>query len=322
MHMPWSTNPILSCASSLPPPPGQGCANGLPPKDTVTAYGASSSNALLPALPQNRLYLFPSMNFSCDGTITDIRMRMDFIEGVELGQRQEVAVYLLLLKDRLSSPTREVTHVQLLNRDSMRQMLRTEIWTNSAPLSLHITQGTFIGLAVPGNRSLSTYSKAINLSPTSHQVEAEVHRVDAGFSEFEGRVLEVARTADSSQFTTQMIAPPLIDVTFSNVSVSESLLCNAVQGLRILYSVSAHTHTTHTTRHTPHTTQHTHATHNMHMHTHTHTPHTHHTPHTTHHTTHTRHTQHAHAHTHTHTTHNMHMHTHTHTPHTTCACTH
>ena len=289
MHMPWSTNPILSCASSLPPPPGQGCANGLPPKDTVTAYGASSSNALLPALPQNRLYLFPSMNFSCDGTITDIRMRMDFIEGVELGQRQEVAVYLLLLKDRLSSPTREVTHVQLLNRDSMRQMLRTEIWTNSAPLSLHITQGTFIGLAVPGNRSLSTYSKGINLSPTSHQVEAEVHRVDAGFSEFEGRVLEVARTADSSQFTTQMIAPPLIDVTFSNVSVSESLcLCTqySTGATHTLQCFSTHTHHTHTTHHTTHNTQHT---------------------------THTRHTQHAHAHTHTHTTHNMHMHTLAHT---------
>ena len=237
----------LPYASLLPPPPGQGCADGLPPKDTVTAYGASSSNALLPALPQNRLYLFPSMNFSCDGTVTDIRMRMDFIEGVELGQRQEVAVYLLLLKDRLSSPTREVTHVQLLNRDSMRQMLRTEIWTNSAPLSLHVTQGTFIGLAVPGNRSLSTYSKAINLSPTSHQVEAQVHRVDAEFSDFEGRVLEVARTADSSQFTTQMIALPLIDVTFSNVSVSESLSCTQYSTGTMHTLVFQHTHThTHT----------------------------------------------------------------------------
>lgn len=231
-----------------PPPPGQGCADGLPPTDTVTAYGASSSNTLLPDLPQNRLYLFPSMNFSCDGTITDIRMRMDFIEGVQLGQRQEVAVYLLLLKDRLSPPTREVTHMQLLNRDSTRQMLRTEIWTNSAPLSLHITQGTFIGLAVPGNRSLSTYIKAINLSPTSHQVEAQVHLVDAEFSEFEGRVLEIARTADSSQFSTGRIALPLIDVTFSNVSLSESLSYTQCFNTH----THAHTHVhTHTRAHPP-----------------------------------------------------------------------
>ena len=201
--------------------PGQECADGVLSKETVAAYSASSSNALLSALPQNKLYLFPSMNFSCDGTITDIRMRMDFVEGLQFGQRQDVMVYFLLFRVELNSPRRQVTHMQLLDRDNMRQELRTEIWANSAPLSLGVTKGSFIGLAIPRNRSLNTFTKSINLSPTSEEVEAEILQIDGDFSVFGQRVLEAARTADSSQFTRQMIAPPLIDFSFSNTSVSE-----------------------------------------------------------------------------------------------------
>ena len=146
---------------------------------------------------------------------------MDFIERLQFGQRQEVMVYFLLFHGELNSPTREVTHIQLLNRDSTRQELRTEIWANSVPLSLRVTVGSFIGLAIPGNRSLNMFTKTINLSPTPERVEAHIHQLDADFSEFEGRVLEAARTAHSSQFTPRMIHLPLIDVTFSNVSTSK-----------------------------------------------------------------------------------------------------
>ena len=190
------------------------CANGFPPEELIDAYGGSDNNPRLPALTQNTLYTFPSMSFSCDGTITDIRMRMDFVDGIQPGQRQDISVYFLVFHDGLNSPTRRVTHVHL-NQTNTRQELPNEIWTNNDPLSLPVTEGSFIGFAIPGNKSSNTFFKTINLSPTSERVEVHQYKLSASFSEFEGRMLEAARTADSSQFTTQMIALPLIDVSFS-----------------------------------------------------------------------------------------------------------
>ena len=196
------------------------CARGFLASDAVNMYGAGSMSSELSSLSRSTLYVFPSMNFSCNGTITNIRMRMDFVEELQQDQNQVVLVYFLLFHDGLNSTTRRVSYI-LLNQtntrqviDSSRQVL-TEIWQNLTPLSLSVTKKTFIGLAVPENRYPTTLSKNINLSPTPEQVKAHIYRLISNFSEFEGRVLEAARTANSSQFTTQMIALPLMDVSVS-----------------------------------------------------------------------------------------------------------
>ena len=127
---------------------------------------------------------------------------------------QEVLVYFLLFHDGLNSPTRRVSHI-LLNQSNTQQESPNEIWRNSYPLSLPVTEGTFIGFAIPEIES-TVFRKNINLSPLSERLEANIHQIGLNLdNEFEGRVLEAARTADSSQFSTQMIALPLIDVTFS-----------------------------------------------------------------------------------------------------------
>ena len=148
---------------------------------------------------------------------------MDFFDGLQVlvdpVQSQEVVVYFLVFHDGLNSTTREVTHIQL-NQTTIQQYyntddnILTEIMQNNIPLALRATEGSFIGFAVPTNRSSNKFTQTINLSPTS-EVEAHIYQLAVNFSEFEGRVLEAARTADSSQFTPQMIALPLIDITFS-----------------------------------------------------------------------------------------------------------
>ena len=193
------------------------CVQGVLPAETINLYGPSSRNTELPSTSRSTLYVFPSMNFSCNGIITDIRMRMQFIAGLPTNSNitQEVVVYFLLFHDELNSPTRRVTHI-LLNTTNTQQELSNEIWTNSDPLSLPVTEGSFIGLAVPDNRSPTMFTKGINLSPiTSESVTAQFYQLAVSFSEFEGRVLEAARTADSSQFTTPIVPLPLIDVSFS-----------------------------------------------------------------------------------------------------------
>ena len=181
------------------------CVQGILPADTVTMFG--SSDQVLRFTSSSRLYVFPSMTFSCNGTITDIRMRLESLSSFIT---EEVLVYFLLFHDGLNSPTRRVSHI-LLNQSNTQQESPNEIWRNSNPLSLPVTEGTFIGFAVP---SIPVFSKNINLSPTSERVEANILLVP-NFNEFERRVLGAASTADSSRFTTQMIAPPLIAVTFS-----------------------------------------------------------------------------------------------------------
>ena len=191
------------------------CAHGFPSSDTVNMYGPSSMNEELPSTSASTLYVFPSMNFSCNGSITDIRMRMDFIEGLQSGHIQFASFYFLLFHDELTAPNRSVTQI-LLNlkqyNDSSTQNL-TEVY-QTLNLSLPVTKGDFIGFAVPPNDTLF-FRKNINLSPTSERVEAHTHQLSTKFSEFVAQLSEVVRTADSSRFTTQMIAPPLIDVTFS-----------------------------------------------------------------------------------------------------------
>ena len=193
------------------------CVQGILPAETVNLYG--SSDQAPPFTISSKLYIFPSMNFSCDGTITDIRMRMQFKPGLPPGGSitQEVVVYLLLFHDELNLPTRRVSHI-LLNQNNTQQESPNEIWRNSNPLSLPVTEGSYIGFAVPSNRYSTNLNKNINLSPTSERVEAHICQLTATSSEFEGRVLGAARSANSSQFSTQMIAPPLIDVTFSEWS--------------------------------------------------------------------------------------------------------
>ncbi len=159
------------------------------------------------------------MNFSCNGTITDIRMRMQFKPGLPAGGSitQEVAVYLLLFHDGLDSPTRRVSHI-LLNQNNTQQESPNEIWRNSDTLSLPVTEGTFIGFAVPEMKSPTVFSKNINSVPRAvQQVETYLYELATSFNELE--VLEVARAADACQFTTEMFAQPLIAVTFSKYTL-------------------------------------------------------------------------------------------------------
>ena len=195
------------------------CAHGFVPSDTINLYGPSSRNKeLFSPLTRNTLFVFPSMNFNCSGTITDIRMRMEFNSQVPTNSymQQEVVVYFLLFHGRLDSPTRRVTHI-LLNQTNTQQKFPSQIWTNSDPLSLPVTEGSFIGLAIPGNRSLTKYTRSINLLPTSETVETYYYsyQLAVPFSEFEGRVLEAARTVVSSQLIPLMYHLPLIDVSVS-----------------------------------------------------------------------------------------------------------
>ena len=191
------------------------CAHGFPSSDTVNMYGPTSRSDELPSTTASTLYVFPSLNFSCNGTVTDIRMRMDFIEGLQSSQVQFTLVYFLLFHDELITPNRSVTQILLSTKqyfDSSTQRL-TEVY-QTVNLSLPVTEGDFIGFAVPPNETVF-FRRNINLSPTSERVEAHIHHLSATFSEFMAQLSKVARTADSSRFTTQMIAPPLIDVTFS-----------------------------------------------------------------------------------------------------------
>ena len=195
------------------------CAHGFVPRDTINLYGPSSRNTGLHSTSRSTLYLFPSMNFSCDGNITDIRMRMELVVGLRHGnQSQVVIVYFLLFHDGLNSLNRSVTHL-LLNSANTEQCYddATEKFTeifHAHNLSLPVREGTFIGFAVPANDT-RIFPKNINQLPTSDRVEAHQFQAVVPFSEFEGRVLEAARTADSSQFTPQMVALPLIDVSVS-----------------------------------------------------------------------------------------------------------
>ena len=189
------------------------CAQGILPAETVNMYGPSSRSAELTIATQDILHVFPSMNFSCNGTITDIRMRMNFRAGS--GFSQEVVVYFLLFHDRLNSPTRRVSFI-LLNDTNTQQEFPSQIWNNSDPLSLPVTAGTFIGFVVPTQKSA-----AINLLQTSETVKTQVYHLSTSYNEFTGRVLEAARTADSSRFTTHTIHPPLIDIIFSKCMIFE-----------------------------------------------------------------------------------------------------
>ena len=184
-------------------------------------YGPSSTSAELSnTIHRDILYTFPSMNFSCNGTITDIRMRMQQPPGGS----QEVVVYFLLFHDELNSPTRRVSYI-LLNQTNTQQEFPNQIWNNSDPLSLPVTEGTYVGFAIPTQLSPYIWSKTINFSPTSERVEAHIlHialRANHDYSGFEGRVLEAARTARSSQFTPWIISPPLIDIIFSKCIIVE-----------------------------------------------------------------------------------------------------
>ena len=182
-------------------------------------YGPSSRSAELSLSFKNVLYAFPSMNFSCNGTITDIRIRMGFMRQPP-GISQEVVVYFFLFHDRLSSPTRRVSYI-LLNQTNTQQEFPNQIWNNSNPLSLPVTEGIFIGFAVPTHKSSTILSRNIYLSQKSKRIEAEVYPLE-GSSGFDERVLlEAARRANSSQFTPQTNAPPLIDIIFSKCMIFE-----------------------------------------------------------------------------------------------------
>ena len=197
--------PLLSCTAE--------CVQGILPAETVNLYGSSDQGP--PFTVSSKLYIFPLMNFSCDGTITDVRMRMQFKPGLPPGGNitQEVFVYLLLFHDGLNSPTRRVSYI-LLNHNNTQQEFPNEIWRNSDPLSLPVTEGTFIGFAVPEMKSPTVFSKNINFLQTAEKVEAFWYeQLATNFNELE--VLEAARTADVCQFYTEMFALPLIAVTFS-----------------------------------------------------------------------------------------------------------
>ena len=129
---------------------------------------------------------------------------------------QEVVVYLLLFHDGLNLPTRRVSHI-LLNQNNTQQEFPNEIWRNSNPLSLPVTEGTFIGFAVPEMKSPTVFSKNINSVPTEEKVEAYWYQLAENFNELE--VLEAVRTADACQFTARMFSLPLIAVNVSKYTL-------------------------------------------------------------------------------------------------------
>ena len=184
-------------------------------------YGPSSRSAELSnTIHRDALYTYPSMNFSCNGTITDIRMRMQQPPGIS----QEVVVYFLLFHDGLNSPTRRVSYI-LFNQTNTQQEFPNQIWNNSDPLSLPVTEGTYVGFAIPTQLSPTIWSKTINFPPTSETVEAHTHHIALGanrnYSGFERKVVEAARTAHSSQFSPQLTPLPLIDIIFSKCMIFE-----------------------------------------------------------------------------------------------------
>ena len=185
------------------------CVQGILPAETVSMFG--SSDQVLLSTSSSTLYALPSMNFSCDGTITDIRMRLESLSSFI---NEEVLVNFLLFHDGLNSPTRRVSHI-LLNQSNTQQEFPNEIWRNSDPLSLPVTEGSYIGFAVPEMKSPTVFSKNINSVPAAvQQFEAYVsEQLATNFNDLE--VLEAARTAGVCQFTTQMLPPPLIAVNFS-----------------------------------------------------------------------------------------------------------
>ena len=213
------------------------CVQGVLPADTVNLYG--SSDQVLAFTSSSRLYVFPSMNFSCDGTITDIRMRMHLKPGLPPGWgiTQEVLVYFLLFHDGLNSPTRRVSHI-LLNQNNTQQESPNEIWRNIDPLSLPVTEGSYIGFAVPEMKSPTVFSKNINSVPTAvQQVETYLYeQLATNFNELE--VLEAARTGDVCQFTTEMFALPLIAVTFSKCTLCMNGLLDMDYTCTVLYAHS------------------------------------------------------------------------------------
>ena len=192
------------------------CVQGILPAETVNLYG--SSDQVPPFTFNSKLYVFPSMNFSCDGTITDIRMRVHFNRGLppDGSITQEVFAYLLLFHDGLNSPTRRVSHI-LLNQNSTLQESPNEIWRNIDPLSLPVTEGSYIGFAVPEMKSPTVFSKNINSVPTTEKVDTFLYELATNFNELE--VLEVARTGDVCQFYTGILHLPLIAVTFSKCTL-------------------------------------------------------------------------------------------------------
>ena len=168
------------------------CVQGILPAETVNLYG--SSDQILPFTISSKLYVFPSMNFSCDGTITDIRMRMNLKPGLPAdgSVTQEVFVYLLLFHDGLNSQTRRVSHI-LLNQNNTQQESPNEIWRNIDPLSLPVTEGSYIGFAVPEMKSPTVFSKNINSVPTTEKVDTFLYeQLATNFNELE--VLEAAKT--------------------------------------------------------------------------------------------------------------------------------
>ena len=212
------------------------CVQGILPAETVNLYG--SSDQVLPFTFNSKLYVFPSMNFSCDGTITDIRIRMAIKPGLPADGSitQEVFVYVLLFHDGLNSPTRRVSHI-LLNQNNTQQESPNEIWRNIDPLSLPVTEGSFIGFAVPEMKSPTVFSKNINSVPTAvQQVETYLYELAANFSELE--VLEAARTGDACQFATQVFTLPLIAVTFSKYTLCMIGLLDMDYTCTVLYAHS------------------------------------------------------------------------------------
>ena len=95
---------------------------------------------------------------------------MDFIEGLQIGQIQFNLIDFLLCHDELTTPNRSVTTQILLNTeqyfDSSTQRL-TEIY-QTLNLPLPVTEGNFIGFAVPPN---DTVFSARPSTCHQHQIE-------------------------------------------------------------------------------------------------------------------------------------------------------
>ena len=85
-------------------------------------------------------------------------------------------------------------------------------------------------------KSPTVFSKNINSLPTAEKVETYLYELATNFRELE--VLEVARTGDVCQFTTEMFALPLIAVNFSKYTLCMIGLLDMDYTCAVLYTHS------------------------------------------------------------------------------------
>ena len=91
----------------------------------------------------NILYIFPTLNFTCNGNITDVRMAMDkSSERPSVRSIQEVFLVIAIFRGST------VSDVILLKNDNVTY-ISNGIWRNKHKLTTSVQSGDYIGIAIP-----------------------------------------------------------------------------------------------------------------------------------------------------------------------------